>query len=110
MKRFRGGLVFKAHRLLYHSTLGLRVIKKRRRHAGCRFTPLESIHDSVALKMNGSGGERPPTATKSITFDLTIPGQMAPTHASVELFPTGMGKSKSVFLGGLVGSGIPGGA
>ena len=27
---FRGGLVFKAHRLLYHSTLGLRVIKKRR--------------------------------------------------------------------------------
>ena len=30
VKRFRGGLVFKAHRLLYHSTLGLRVIKKRR--------------------------------------------------------------------------------
>ena len=27
MKRFRGGLVFKAHRLLYHSTLGLREIK-----------------------------------------------------------------------------------
>jgi len=25
------GLVFKAHRLLYHSTLGLREIKKRRR-------------------------------------------------------------------------------
>ena len=25
--RFRGGLVFKAHRLLYHSTLGLRVIR-----------------------------------------------------------------------------------
>jgi len=29
VQRFRGGLVFKAHRLLYHSTLGLRVIKKR---------------------------------------------------------------------------------
>jgi len=29
--RFRGGLVFKAHRLLYHSTLGLRVIKKKKR-------------------------------------------------------------------------------
>ena len=28
--RFRGGLVFKAPRLLYHSTLGLRVIKKTR--------------------------------------------------------------------------------
>jgi len=31
---FRGGLVFKAHRLLYHSTLGLRIIKKRRRRPG----------------------------------------------------------------------------
>jgi len=30
-KRFRGGLVFKAHRLVYHSTLGLRVIKKKKR-------------------------------------------------------------------------------
>ena len=28
---FRGGLVFKAHRLWYHSTLGLRVIEKKRR-------------------------------------------------------------------------------
>ena len=33
VKRFRGGLVFKAHRLLCHSTLGLRVIKKKKRHA-----------------------------------------------------------------------------
>jgi len=30
VKRFRGELVFKAHRLLYHSTLGLRVIKKKK--------------------------------------------------------------------------------
>ena len=30
-KRFRGGLVFKAHRLLYHSTLGSRVIKKKKK-------------------------------------------------------------------------------
>ena len=29
MKRFREGLVFKAHRLSYHSTLGSRVIKKK---------------------------------------------------------------------------------
>ena len=29
-KRFRGGLLFKAHRWLYHSTLGSRVIKKGR--------------------------------------------------------------------------------
>jgi hypothetical protein len=29
-QRFRGGLVFKAHRLLYHRTLGSRVIKKKK--------------------------------------------------------------------------------
>ena len=29
VQRFRGGLVFKAHRLVYHSTLGSRVIKKK---------------------------------------------------------------------------------
>ena len=31
MKWFRGVLVFKAHRLVYHSTLGLRVIKKKKK-------------------------------------------------------------------------------
>ena len=30
MERFRGWLVFKAHRRVYHSTLGLRVIKKKK--------------------------------------------------------------------------------
>ena len=30
VQQFRGGLVFKAHRLVYHSTLGLRVIKKKK--------------------------------------------------------------------------------
>ena len=34
LKRFRGGLVFKAHRLFYHSTLGSRVKKKKRRRRG----------------------------------------------------------------------------
>ena len=29
MKQFQGGLVSKAHRLVYHSTLGLRVINKK---------------------------------------------------------------------------------
>jgi len=35
--RFRGGLVFKAHRLVYHSTLGVRVIKKKKKEQlkGC---------------------------------------------------------------------------
>ena len=31
VERFRGGLVVKARRLLYHSALGLRVIKRRER-------------------------------------------------------------------------------
>jgi len=30
VKRFRGGLVFKANRLLYHSNLGVKVIKKKK--------------------------------------------------------------------------------
>ena len=31
VQRFRGGLVFKVQRRVYHSTLGLRVIKKKRK-------------------------------------------------------------------------------
>ena len=30
VQRFRGGLVFKAHRLWYHSTPGLKLIKKKK--------------------------------------------------------------------------------
>jgi len=33
VQRFRGGLVFEAHRLVYHSTLGLGVIKKKKKKA-----------------------------------------------------------------------------
>ena len=33
VKRFRGGLVFKAHRLWYHPTLGSRIIKKKKKQA-----------------------------------------------------------------------------
>jgi len=43
VKRFRGRLVFKAHRLLYHSTLGLIVIKRERAwrsRAGQRRAPI----------------------------------------------------------------------
>ena len=32
VQRFRGGLVFKAHRPLYHPTLGSRVIKKKKKY------------------------------------------------------------------------------
>jgi len=45
---FRGGLVFKAHRLLYHSTLGLRAITKKEKVASgaectCERTVIISI-------------------------------------------------------------------
>ena len=36
MKRFQGGLVFKPRRLLYHSTRGARVIKKKNKLGGGR--------------------------------------------------------------------------
>ena len=39
--RVRGGLVFKVHRLLYHPTLGLRVIKKKEEE-GLRFRVQEA--------------------------------------------------------------------
>ena len=42
-KRFRGGLVFKAHRWLYHSTLGSRVIKKKRRRSSAESTRVVNI-------------------------------------------------------------------
>jgi hypothetical protein len=32
VERFRGELVLKAHGLLYHSTLGSRLIKKRKKY------------------------------------------------------------------------------
>ena len=45
VKRFRGGLVFKAYRLVYHSTLGSRVMNKKKKfvipHA-CRGVPLQN--------------------------------------------------------------------
>ena len=61
VKRFRGGLVFQAHRWLYHSTLGSRVIKKKRK-TPYRFnlsvcftdaflvTTCEVSHKSMSLK------------------------------------------------------------
>jgi len=39
VKRIRGGLVFKAYRLVYHSTLGWRVIQKNRRPESRKLIP-----------------------------------------------------------------------
>ena len=45
VKRFRGRLVFEARRLVYHSTLGLRVIKKKKKKKGwvCRYRRKEVV-------------------------------------------------------------------
>ena len=42
MKRFRGGLVFKAHRLAYHPTLGWRVKKKKKKFVKLEDDDLEA--------------------------------------------------------------------
>ena len=62
MQRFRGGLVFKAHRLFYHSTLGLRVIKKEEAEertsatAAAGSTLSDKIHLHVDERLICSGG------------------------------------------------------
>ena len=48
VKRFRGGLVLKAHRLLYHSTLGVRAIQKRRR----RVEGVRADHDGFERRLS----------------------------------------------------------
>ena len=49
--RIRGGLVFKAHRLVDHSTLGLRVIETKKKEQLKTFSgrPTESQHQNLVL-------------------------------------------------------------
>ena len=54
MQRLPSGLVFKAHKLLYHSTLGSRVIKKKKRgdallHGGGSVVGDLAVHVPVHL-------------------------------------------------------------
>ena len=51
---FRGGLVFKAHRWLYHSTLGSRVIKKKE-----KFGRALSMQWSMSPKSSVASGSFP---------------------------------------------------
>jgi hypothetical protein len=53
VKRSRGGLVFKVDRLVYHSTLGLRVIKKRRRRGSNKRSRFRL--GGFAFRARGSG-------------------------------------------------------
>ena len=54
MKRFRGGLVFKAHRLVYHSTLGLGVTKKKKEDT-CRRGVAFRNAAFIGSRVQGSG-------------------------------------------------------
>jgi hypothetical protein len=62
VNRFRGGLVFKAHRLLYHSSLGSSVTKKRQKAARANSTSdpastIQAILYEKGIKMKLSGKE-----------------------------------------------------
>ena len=58
MQRFRGGLVFKAHRLLYHSTLGLRVINKKMDDAAVSSRMAPQHLFNMMLPTQCRGGQR----------------------------------------------------
>jgi len=49
VQRFRGGLVFKADRLVCHSTLGLRVIKKKKKKRSARQRLARSLRGSLQV-------------------------------------------------------------
>ena len=52
MERFKTGLIFEAHRLLYHSTRGLRVIKKKKvGYMGGRSRSKQSSSSSAITKL-----------------------------------------------------------
>ena len=53
VQRFRGGLVFMAHRLLYHSTLGLRVIKTKKKDD--EYVPTREVRSGLWFSSKGFG-------------------------------------------------------
>ena len=73
MKRFRRGLVIETHRLLYHSTLGLRVIEKREK--GSRVSELALLF----LGFSAWGLPVPEVekelGTKTRKVDIRLPGK-----------------------------------
>jgi len=75
VKRFRGGLVFKAHRLLYHSNLGSKVINKKKKHLwwgfGFRVSVLGLRVEGQVAKRSGSRVWAPPPP---LGLDLSVQG------------------------------------
>jgi len=67
VKRFRSGLVVKAHRLWYHSTLGLKIMKKQKKERGgyrdCRGLD-DALHSRLELFHLTLGPRGPPAYFK----------------------------------------------
>ena len=75
MQRFRGGLVFKAHRLSYHSTLGVRLIKKKKASPAPPTAKPRSIKCSRGARPAPPSSLHPPTSpahTGSHRRSLTV--------------------------------------
>ena len=71
MKRSRGGLVFKARRLLYHSTLGLRVMKKRNRPGQQQHRRRRSVPRGSSRRCALSASRRAPgSAARIVRFSV----------------------------------------
>ena len=64
MKRFRGGFVIKAHRRVCHSTLGLRVIKKKKKK-----------HSAIDTRPGSTCGEQLGTCVVR-KVDVRLPGKV----------------------------------
>jgi len=85
VQRFRGGLVFKrrlnhsTHRLLYHSTLGLRVIKKKKGRALPGRPPPALWHASPRMRPRAPPPEQ---HTSHVHFTRCAPGRVRLVHTS----------------------------
>ena len=66
VKRFRGGLVFKAHILVYHATLGLRVIMKKSTCASRATVAPHSLFSD--LNLHADNLHMPPQSLFTIPF------------------------------------------
>ena len=83
MTRFRGGLVFKARRLVYHSTLGWRVIqKKKNERSGGTDAGGEGV-TAAARGRPGSPGCHEESEARMVKVNLLTP----PAGLSERLYP-----------------------
>jgi len=92
MKRFRGGLVCKADRLLYHSSLSLRVIKKKKN------TCSHALYPRQTRRHHGGGPSSDPLtgmcrASLSRAHTLDHPLSLSALSRSLALSPLSLSRS-----------------